>query len=323
MAGVPTLDLSKFERNPQHFVQALGDTYKEWGFAGISHHGIPDKVIQDALDAAEALFKLPEAVKTQYDMNNGGARGYTPFGKEIALNAEYHDLKEFWHVGREVNPKDTPYPDKLLPNVWPKEYPKFKAPMLALYQALDNVGAKILSALALYLGEDKAYFAEKVNWGNSILRPLHYPPLPQEVTGNIRAAAHEDINLITLLVGSKQSGLEVLSRRGEWVPITTVPGAIICNIGDMLQRLTNHVLPSTTHRVVNPVGEEGQQSRYSIPFFLHPNPDMSLAALPQCVTEENPLREPPVLAHDYLMKRLHDIGLFAEVDKPELESEEV
>jgi isopenicillin N synthase-like dioxygenase len=335
MNSVPTLELSEFDTHPEDFVQALGQTYREWGFAGISGHGVDPEIIERALKAAESLFALPEAIKRQYDQHNGGARGYTPFGKEIALNAKHHDLKEFWHIGREVT-ADNPYPKQLLPNVWPKELfnskgiyssediysaeeaSEFKTSMLALYQALDTVGAKILSALALFLGEDRDFFSHKIQWGNSILRPLHYPPLPadialsSETAGSIRAAAHEDINLITLLVGSKQSGLEVLSRQGNWVPITTVPGALVCNIGDMLQRLTNGVLPSTTHRVVNPKGELGKQSRYSIPFFLHPNPDMSLAALPQCVTTDNPLREPPILAHDYLIKRLEDIGLFAE-----------
>lgn len=311
MNQVPTLELNEFNASPKEFVTNLGQSYQQWGFAGISGHGIPQHVIENALTAAKNLFALPESIKHQYDQHNGGARGYTPFGKEIALNAKYHDLKEFWHIGRELADFN-PFPDQLFPNVWPKELPEFKTPMLELYRALDDLGKKILSALALYLGEDQEYFTDKVNWGNSILRPLHYPPLPQQCAGSIRAAAHEDINLITLLVGSKQSGLEVLSQQGEWVPITTLPNAIVCNIGDMLQRLTNHQLPSTTHRVVNPTGENVSESRYSIPYFLHPNPDMLLAALPQCVTDSRPLKEPPIVAHDYLIQRLEAIGLFKE-----------
>eukprot|EP00094_Tigriopus_californicus_P014508 TCALIF_14130-PA protein Name:"Similar to DDB_G0283291 Probable iron/ascorbate oxidoreductase DDB_G0283291 (Dictyostelium discoideum)" AED:0.00 eAED:0.00 QI:0/-1/0/1/-1/1/1/0/214 len=214
MKSVPTLKLSEFDTHPEAFVRRLGQTYQEWGFAGIADHGVEPAIIERALKAAESLFALPEAIKRQYDQQNGGARGYTPFGKEIALNAKYHDLKEFWHIGRELS-DENPYPKQLLPNVWPQplsisnatsisiepselnESLEFKASMLALYQALDTVGAKILSSLALFLGEDRDFFTDKIQWGNSILRPLHYPPLPSNAAGSIRAAAHEDINLIT------------------------------------------------------------------------------------------------------------------------------
>ncbi|WLD58054.1 isopenicillin N synthase family oxygenase [Salinispirillum sp. LH 10-3-1] len=307
MTQIPTLDINRFHTDRHDFVQELGDAYAEWGFAGITGHGIAPELITEALAVSERFFALPEATKLRYKSSYGGARGYTPLGVEVAKGAAHVDLKEFWHVGREVD--GTPRFPQLLPNAWPEELPEFKAVLLKLYDALDNLGRDVLRALALYLGQDENYFDDKVDSGNSILRPLHYPPVIDEGTRSVRAAAHEDINLITLLVGSRQSGLEVLSQRGEWVPISIIPGTIIVNIGDMLQRLTNHVLPSTTHRVVNPEGEAARQSRYSIPFFLHPNPDVSLDALPECVTPENPKRYPPITANEYLEERLREIGL--------------
>lgn len=304
---IPTLDVSRFKTDPDAFVAELGAAYQAWGFAGIQGHGIDPSVAINALRASEKLFSQPDEVKKQYFKDNGGTRGYTPFGTEIAKNAEHVDLKEFWHVGREI--EGEPPHKSLTPNIWPEEVPEFKPAMLALYQALDELSITLLQAFALFIGEDRHYFDEKVNYGNSILRPLHYPPITDPNLPNVRAGAHEDINLITLLVGSEQEGLEVLNKRGEWVGISMIEGTIICNVGDMLQRLTNHVLPSTTHRVVNPKGEAGKVSRYSIPYFVHPNPGTSLDALPQCVTPDNPKRYPPITSDDYLMERLREIGL--------------
>jgi len=304
---IPVLDVSRFHHDKAAFVTDLGAAYQAWGFAGITGHGIDMAVIQDALAVSAEFFSLPEAVKKQYFYDNGGTRGYTPMGTEIAKNATHVDLKEFWHVGREV-PGTAPFP-QLTPNVWPTEVPAFKPAMQALFSALDRLANELLQAFALFLGEAEDYFFERVQWGNSILRPLHYPPITDQSLPNVRAGAHEDINLITLLVGSEQEGLEVLSTSGEWTGISMIEGTIICNVGDMLQRLCNHRLPSTTHRVVNPKGPAGQVSRYSIPFFVHPNPDMSLDALPQCVSVDNPKRYEPILAHDYLMQRLREIGL--------------
>lgn len=305
--SIPVLDISTFDSDQEQFLQQLGAAYKAWGFAGITNHGIPKNVIREALLASEQLFSLPTETKKKYFQDNGGQRGYTPFGTEIAKDAEFVDLKEFWHVGREVEGQ-VPY-EQLLPNVWPDEVPDFKTAMQTLYIELDKLANRMLDAFALYLGEPKTFFRDKVNFGNSILRPLHYPPITDSSLPNVRAGAHEDINLITLLVGSEQEGLEVLSKSGEWVGISMIEGTIICNVGDMLQRLCNHVLPSTTHRVVNPKGDAAKQSRYSIPFFMHPNPDMSLDALPQCVTQDNPKRDEPITANDYLMQRLREIGL--------------
>ncbi|RUO22622.1 flavonol synthase [Aliidiomarina iranensis] len=308
MQSIPHVDMSVHTKDFDSFVTAIGEGYEVNGFVALTNHGIPDETIHAALDATRDLFALPEDVKKQYHKPGlGGARGYTPFGTEIAKNAKHVDLKEFWHVGREVA-DSSKYP-QLTPNVWPKELPSFKETTTELFNALDELGNQVLEGIAVYLGQPRDYFRTRVNEGNSILRPLHYPPIVEEGTPSVRAAAHEDINVITLLIGSREPGLEVLSKSGNWIPVTILEGAIICNVGDMLQRLTNGVLPSTTHRVVNPPAPHNQKSRYSIPFFLHFNPDVVIDALPQCVTAENPKKEAPITADDYLMERLREIGL--------------
>lgn len=311
---IPTLDIRRFTEpkdsgDRDAFVAELGAAYREWGFAGIRGHGIPQDLIDGAYDAFVEFFALPEDVKKRYHIpGGGGARGYTPFGIETAKDSKHFDLKEFWHVGREV--RDEKYADVMPANVWPTEVPEFRERALALYGALDSLGSRMLSALALGLGLDEGYFADKTNNGNSILRPIHYPPITADDIPNVRAGAHEDINLITLLVGASAEGLQVLSRKGEWVPYTAAADTIVVNIGDMMQRLTNHVLPSTTHRVVNPPGDKARQPRYSTPFFLHPNPDFVIDVLPSCTTAENPSRYPePITAQGYLEERLREIGL--------------
>jgi len=308
---VPVLSLSEFDGRQGAFTDALGKAWRETGFVGIRNHGIDDAVIDRAYDAFKAFFALPSEVKQQYHLpGGGGARGYTGFGVEQAKDHDVPDLKEFWHVGRELAAADNPAPEILVPNLWPTEVDDFKAAALGLYNALDQVGATILSALALDIGLDRRWFDDKIDFGNSILRPIHYPPIGKIEPGAVRAAQHEDINLITLLIGSKEQGLEILSRDGQWVPVSTLPGTIVVNVGDMLQRLTNHVYPSTTHRVVNPPGESSKQARYSIPFFLHPNPDFLIETLPQCVGPDNPDRYPePITSHGYLMERLREINL--------------
>ncbi|MEM9183435.1 MAG: 2-oxoglutarate and iron-dependent oxygenase domain-containing protein [Pseudomonadota bacterium] len=306
--AVPTLDLSTFEVDPDGFVKALGEAYQRYGFCGIRNHGISDAVTDSAYRVFQEFFALPAAVKQTYAAGEGGARGYTGIGIETAKDAQHPDLKEFWHVGREL-PADHPQRDRMPPNQWPTEVAEFREHAYALYEALDDLGRRVLRAMALYLGQDERYFDSRVNEGNSILRPIHYPPIEEE-TPSVRAGQHEDINLITLLIGSEQPGLEILSRNGDWVPVTTVPGAIMCNIGDMMQRLTNHVFPSTTHRVVNPPGAEALKPRYSIPFFLHPNADFMIETLTTCISEDRPNRYPEALSsHDYLEQRLVEIGL--------------
>ena len=307
---IPTLDIRRFDTDRQAFVAEIGAAYREWGFCGISGHQIPASTIEGAYAAFKAFFALPDEVKRRYHLpGTGGARGYTPFGIETAKDSKYPDLKEFWHVGREI-PRDSKYAEVMPANVWPDEVPGFRTAALDLYSALDALGSRVLSALALHLGLPADWFADKTDFGNSILRPIHYPPITTPDIPNVRAGAHEDINLITLLVGASAAGLEVLSRQGEWVPFTADGDTIVVNIGDMLQRLTNHVYPSTTHRVTNPPGEAARKPRYSTPFFLHPNPDFLIETLPQCISAENPNRYPePISSHDYLMERLREIKL--------------
>lgn len=308
MSSIPHVDVGLYQNDFDQFVKTLGEGYEGNGFVALTNHGIPKEQILQALDTTARLFELPEAVKKQYHVpGGGGARGYTPFGTEIAKDAKHVDLKEFWHVGREVE-GSAAHP-QLTPNIWPAELPDFKTHMVELFNALDALGSRVLEAIAVYLKQPRDYFQNKTNHGNSILRPLHYPPIVEEGTPSVRAAAHEDINVITLLVGSREPGLEVLSKSGTWIPVTILEGAIICNVGDMLQRLTNGVLPSTTHRVVNPPAPHNKKSRYSIPFFLHFNPDVVIDALDSCVSEENPKKEPAITADDYLMERLREIGL--------------
>ena len=312
---IPTLDLRRFTDpsssiDRKEFIAELGNAYREWGFAGIRGHGISQARIEACYDVFQRFFALPGEVKRKYHVpGGGGARGYTPFGVETAKGAQHHDLKEFWHVGREI-PRDSKYADAMPPNLWPEEVPDFREQAYGLYQALDAVGAQVLAALALHIDLREDWFADKTQCGNSILRPIHYPPITTPDVPNERAGAHEDINLITLLVGASAEGLEVLSHAGEWVPFTADEDTIVVNIGDMLQRLTNHVYPSTTHRVVNPQGERARQPRYSTPFFLHPNPDFLIDALPSCVTPDNPNRyAEPITAQGYLEERLREIKL--------------
>lgn len=312
---IPTLDIRRFTHpsspeDRQAFIDELGAAYREWGFAGIRNHGIPQAQIDEAYETFRAFFALPEDAKKRYHVpGGGGARGYTPFGVETAKGAKYSDLKEFWHIGREI-PRDSKHAEVMAENLWPGEVSDFKRVGYGLYQSLDALGSQVLSALALHIGLPEDYFADKTDSGNSILRPIHYPPITTDDIPNVRAGAHEDINLITLLVGASAAGLEVLSKKGEWVPFTSDADTIVVNIGDMLQRLTNHVYPSTTHRVVNPPGEAARKPRYSVPFFLHPNPDFLIDVLPSTITADNPSRYPePITAQGYLEERLREIKL--------------
>lgn len=306
---VPVLDLSDLDASPAPLIETAGAAYREFGFCGFRNHGIPDDVIDAAYGAFRAFFALPEERKQPYRAQGGGQRGYTPFGVEQARDYAVPDLKEFWHVGREMG-GDNPWPAILLPNMWPKEVPGFRKAALDLYDALDDLGRRILGLIARTLELPHNWFEPHVRHGNSILRAIHYPPLPQRETPAVRAARHEDINLITLLIGSEEAGLEILARDGSWVPVTSIEGTIVVNIGDMMQRLTNHVLPSTPHRVVNPPDARADRPRYSIPFFLHPNPDFLVETLPGCVTADNPDRYPePITANDFLEQRLREIKL--------------
>ena len=310
MKQVPTLDIRRYDSDRVAFVAELGAAYREFGFCCISGHGIPKSDIDGAYEAFRKFFALPAELKLKYHQpGTGGARGYTAFGVETAKDSKHADLKEFWHIGREI-PRDSKYAAVMAPNVWPVEISGFHEYGYGLYQSLDALGSRVLRALALHINLAENYFEDKTNFGNSILRPIHYPPITATNIPNVRAGAHEDINFITLLVGASAEGLEVLTREGSWLPITTEGDAIVVNIGDMLQRLTNHVYPSTTHRVINPQNDNARQPRYSVPYFLHPNPDVVLDVLPSCISAENPSRYPtPITSHEYLLERLREIKL--------------
>ncbi len=306
---IAPVSFTGFDRDFADFSQTLGGSFARFGFAVISDHGIPQARIDAAVEAGKRFFALPEAEKLKYKLPVGGQRGYTPFGVETAKGEVNYDLKEFWHVGRDL-PPGHPYRNHMANNVWPDaEVADFHEKVGWLYAALDAMGLKVLEAIASYLGLDRQFFDPTVDFGNSILRLLHYPPVPADGP-NIRAAAHEDINVITLLLGAEEAGLEVLDRDGQWLAVNPPPGALVCNIGDMLQRLTNHKLPSTTHRVVNPAPERRGFARYSTPFFLHFNSDYLIETLPSCVDAAHPDRYPtPITANDYLQERLREIKL--------------
>ncbi|MEA3009125.1 MAG: hypothetical protein QOJ91_817 [Sphingomonadales bacterium] len=305
---IASVSLTASDTDPEGFARELGESFERYGFAIIADHGIPADLIARAEEKAKAFFALPEAVKKSYKIEGGGgARGYTPFGIETAKGAVNYDLKEFWHVGREL-PAGHRYGELMAPNVWPDEVQSFRATFLELFAAFDKAGLRILEAIARHLGLAPDFFEDTVKDGNSVLRLLHYPPIPGDGP-NVRAGAHEDINTITLLLGAEEAGLELLDRDGNWLPVSPKAGELAVNIGDMLQRLTNNVLRSTTHRVVNPPPERRGQSRYSMPFFLHFRPDFMIETLPECLEGRPNAYPEPITAHDFLLQRLREIKL--------------
>ncbi|NML92823.1 isopenicillin N synthase family dioxygenase [Novosphingobium olei] len=309
--SLKTLPVLSLASDPAELSRDIGESFHTFGFAMVKDHGLDPALVQRAWDLTETFFALPDAEKRSYFIaGQGGARGYTPFKTEIAKGAKLHDLKEFWHVGRDL-PADHPLAGASMPpNIWPERPEGFRETFEQLYAALDRVGATILSRIAVWLGLDAHWFDGPIADGNSVLRLLHYPPVPDAEEGAIRAGAHEDINLITLLLGAHEAGLQLLTKQGEWIDVAPPEGALVVNIGDMLQRLTNHALPSTTHRVRNPVGERAAHSRYSMPFFLHLRSDFRFETLPGCISADNPDRYPvSISADDYLQERLREIGL--------------
>jgi isopenicillin N synthase-like dioxygenase len=308
-AQLPVISLS--ESQPD-LAEALGKSFRHYGFALIDQHGINPDLIAQAWQMTREFFALPEVDKQRYAIDGlSGARGYTPFGVERAKGATTHDLKEFWHVGRDLPPGHS-LSSSTPPNIWPIHPTGFRETFSELFADLNRVGAIILSAIAVNLGLSSDWFRLSTLEGNSVLRLLHYPPVTGATGEAIRAEAHEDINLITLLLGAEEAGLELLSKDGKWLSIRPPEGALVVNIGDMLQRLTNHVLPSTTHRVRNPDSARAAFSRYSMPFFLHLHSDFRFSTLPQCISSENPDRYPvPITADDFLQERLKEIGLKA------------
>ncbi len=311
--SIPSVDLADFTSGDASrkaaFVQQLGKAYEEVGFVAVKNHGIPDELIADLYKYVQEFFKLPFDTKHQYEIPElAGQRGYTSFGKEHAKGYEAPDLKEFFQFGQTVEDND-PTAESYPENVQVAEVPAFTPTFFKAYRGFEQSGRSLLQAIALYLGLDEHYFDGKIHNGNSILRAIHYPPITQEPKSAIRAEQHEDINLITLLVGASADGLQILDKQDNWVPVTSLPEQIVVNVGDMLQRLTNNRLKSTTHRVVNPPREMWSTSRFSIPFFLHPKSDMKLDSLESCITAENPLAYEPITAGEYLDERLREIGL--------------
>lgn len=302
------IPFSLWKEDKSAFAEALGRSFRETGFAVVSGHSVNQDMIDRAVDRTKAFFAAPKAVKDKYyDAAAGGQRGYTPFGTENAKGKAEADLKEFWHTGRAARSGKS-LPASMLPTPSVAEIDGFDASTRALYDGLDMMGQDLLRAVALHLGLEEEWFTPRVDDGNSILRLLHYPaqttPPPP---GSVRAGAHEDINVITLLLGAEEAGLEVKHRSGKWLAVNPPPGALVVNVGDMLQRLTNGVLPSTTHRVVNPSSERTGFARYSTPFFLHFEPEVLIKPLDTCVGSGKAM--PAITAHDYLMERLREIGL--------------
>lgn len=307
---IPPVSYKQAETDPDGFAKALGQSFRQTGFAVVCDHPVDQNVIDKAIADTKAFFALPETTKRRYFIEDGaGQRGYTPFAHENAKGSAAKDLKEFWHLGRDL-PGDHPYRGVMAENVSVEEIDSFNNSTYALYNALDEMGTVLLQAIAKDLGLEEDWFARTVDYGNSILRLLHYPPIEGDPKSSVRAGAHEDINVITLLLGAEESGLQAKTVEGNWLPVHPPQGALVINIGDMLQRLTNNVLPSTTHRVVNPTKERMKFSRYSTPFFLHFNPDFKIKTLETCISPDNPDHYPePISAHDYLLERLEEIGL--------------
>lgn len=306
---VASVSLKDLERDPETFAQELGNSFVEYGFAIIRDHGIPQELIDRAEAKSKQFFALPEEAKKKYFLEGkGGARGYTPFGIETAKGHQAHDLKEFWHVGREL-PAGHKYESSMPPNVWPSEVVSFKDTFLELYDTFDRTGLKILSAIARFLKLPEDYFVDTVKDGNSVMRLLHYPAQTEPTGNHIRAGAHEDINTITLLLGAEEAGLELQTKEGRWIPVSPKKGELVINMGDMLQRLTNGYLRSTSHRVVNPTPDRASHARYSMPFFLHFRSDFLIEALPGTVPPGEQPKWPPITADDYLQERLREIKL--------------
>jgi isopenicillin N synthase-like dioxygenase len=310
---IPVLDLSSYisgtPQQRQQFIEALGRSLCDIGFFALTNHGIEKADIDASYKVTSDLFDLPDTVKAKYEIPGiNGQRAYTSFGKEHAKDSSAPDLKEFWHIGQELS-KDHPLAKSYPENLWPSEVDNFQSTMLNIYQKLDQCALTLLEACSLYLGEDKNLIRNMAQDGNSILRLIHYPPVPTDANPqSVRAAAHEDINLITLLIEATDSGLEILDRNDNWIPVVTPKGCIIVDAGDMLQNLTNGFFKSTTHRVVNP--DDSRSRRFSMPYFVHARSEVRLDPLQSCIDKHNGVRRHPnITAGEYLHQRLVEIGL--------------
>lgn len=314
MQQIPSVDLRDFlSEDParkQKFVNEIGKAYEDIGFVALKGHFLNDQLVEDLYAEVRNFFNLPLENKTNYEIPGiGGQRGYVSFGKEHAKGRSAGDLKEFWHFGQYVS-EDSKYAAEYPENIKVLELPNFNSIGEEAYKMLEKTGVYVLRALALYIGLDEFYFDPYVKEGNSILRPIHYPPITDEPKdGAVRAAAHGDINLITLLMGAQGKGLQVQNNNGEWIDAMAQPDELMINVGDMLSRHTNNKLKSTIHQVVNPPRELWGSSRYSIPFFMHPVSDMNLNCLSECIDEKNPKLFDDITAGDYLNERLVELGL--------------
>ena len=313
MNKIPSVNLEDFlsgdEERKQKFINEIGNAYENIGFVALKGHFLGEQLVDDLYDEIKKFFELPLDTKQKYEIPGiGGQRGYVSFGKESAKGKKEGDLKEFWHFGQYVedNPKlEEQYPD----NVIVEELAKFNEVGKQTYKMLEKTAKYVLRALALHLGLEETYFDQYIKNGNSILRPIHYPPIKEEPKGAVRAAAHGDINLITLLMGAHGKGLQVQNHEGEWIDAIAQPDELMINVGDMLSRHSNNKLKSTIHRVVNPPKELWGTSRYSIPFFMHPISEMKLDVLDNCVDENNPKQFEDITAGEFLNERLRELGL--------------
>ncbi|WP_213523531.1 2-oxoglutarate and iron-dependent oxygenase domain-containing protein [Nonlabens sp.] len=313
MTNIPSVDLADFlsedPKRKQKFINEIGAAYEDIGFVALKNHFLSDELVEQLYTEVEKFFQLPKDTKLGYEREElNGQRGYVSFGKEHAKGKKEGDLKEFWHFGQEVSADaqlEEVYPD----NVPVKELPEFNKIGMQAFRMLEKTGIYVLRALSLHIGLKENYFDHWASNGNSILRPIHYPPITSEPDNAVRAGAHGDINLITLLMGASAPGLQVQNRQGEWMDAIAQEDELVINVGDMLQRHTNNKLRSTIHRVVNPPRELWHTSRYSIPFFLHPRSDMKLDCLEECVDENNPKQYEDITAGEFLYQRLVEIGL--------------
>lgn len=311
---IPVVDLNDFLTGSagarERFVKTAGDALKDIGFFALQNHGVDYRLIEKAYQLAKHFYDLPAETKKKYeDLALKGQRGFTSFGREHAKGNSAPDLKEFWHVGRELTPTSRYY-SQYPRNIWPSEIPEFKEVMLELYRQLDQCSMRLLEACSLYIGESAEFLPGLAKDGNTILRVINYPEVPNDRDPqSIRAGAHEDINFITLLCEATAGGLELLQRDGSWLPIHALKGQIIVDTGDMLQNLTNGLLKSTTHRVVNP--DNSREQRFSMPYFVHPRSEVDLSPLPKCVEKTGEKRFPNTTAGEYLDQRLKEIGLGA------------
>ncbi|HZW77073.1 MAG TPA: 2-oxoglutarate and iron-dependent oxygenase domain-containing protein [Flavobacteriaceae bacterium] len=313
MTNIPSVDLADFlsddPARKQKFVNEIGKAYEEIGFVSLKNHFLSDDLVEELYKEVKNFFALPLETKKKYEIPGlGGQRGYVSFGRETAKGRNVADLKEFWHFGQEPS-ADAQLSEVYPENVQVEELPDFNRTGMEAYRMLEKTGIYVLRALALYIGLDEFYFDYWANNGNSILRPIHYPPITQEPKDAVRAGAHGDINLITLLMGASAGGLQVQRRDGEWIDATPNEDELVINVGDMLERHTNNKLRSTIHRVVNPPREEWDNPRFSIPFFMHPRSDMRLDCLPECIDEDHPKAYDDITAGEFLHQRLIELGL--------------